>query len=115
MQAQRYWIERTFQDAKNQCGLGEYQARKWRSWHHHMAMVMMAMLFMVEQQLFYKDQYPLLSCFDIVSILLFILPHRAITEQEVFRQLEVRHQRRRAAIESAYRKQLEANSVYALS
>ncbi len=115
MQAQRYWIERTFQDAKNQCGLGEYQARKWRSWHHHMAMVMMAMLFMVEQRLLYKDQYPLLSCFDIVSILSFILPHRGITEKEVFRQLEVRHQRRQAAIESAYRKQLEANSLYAIS
>ena len=32
MQAQRYWIERSFQDAKVECGLGEYQARKWRSW-----------------------------------------------------------------------------------
>ena len=115
MQAQRYWIERTFQDAKNQCGLGEYQARKWRSWHHHMAMVMMAMLFMIEQRLLYKDQYPLLSCFDIVSILSFILPHRAITAEEVFRQLEVRHQRRRAATESAYRKQFEANSLYAIN
>ena len=107
MQAQRYWIERIFQDAKNQCGLGEYQARKWRSWHHHMAMVMMAMLFMLEQRLLYKEQYPLLSCFDIVSILSFILPHRATTKQEVIRQLEIRHERRRSAIESAYRIQLK--------
>jgi SRSO17 transposase len=107
MQAQRYWIERIFQDAKNQCGLGEYQARKWRSWHHHMAMVMMAMLFMLEQRLLYKEQYPLLSCFDIVSILSFILPHRATTKQEVIRQLEIRHERRRSAIESAYRTQLK--------
>jgi SRSO17 transposase len=108
MQAQRYWIERVFQDAKNQCGLGEYQARKWRSWHHHMAMVMMAMLFLLEQRLLHKEQYPLLSCFDIVSILSFILPHRATTEQEVIRQLEVRHERRRSAIESAYRIQLKS-------
>jgi SRSO17 transposase len=108
MQAQRYWIERVFQDAKNQCGLGEYQARKWRSWHHHMAMVMMAMLFMLEQRLLHKKQYPLLSCFDIVSILSFILPHRAINKQELIRQLEVRHERRRSAIESAYRIQLQS-------
>lgn len=108
MQAQRYWIERIFQDAKTQCGLGEYQARKWRSWHHHMAMVMMAMLFLLEQRLLHKEQYPLLSCFDIVSILSFILPHRATTEQEVIRQLEVRHERRRSAIESAYRIQLQS-------
>ena len=84
MQAQRYWIERTFQDAKNQYGLKEYQARKWRSWYYHMAMVMMAMLFMVEQRLFYKDQYPLLSCFDIVSMLSYILPHRAVTDNWKF-------------------------------
>ena len=77
MQAQRYWIERTFQDAKNQCGMGQYQARKWQSWHHHMAMVMMVMLFMAEQRLLFKDQYPILSCFDIAVLLSFLLPHRA--------------------------------------
>ncbi len=113
MQAQRYWIERIFQDAKSQCGMGEYQARKWRSWHHHMAMVMMVMLFMVEQRLLHEDQYPLLSCFDIAVLLCFLLPHRAITLKEVIRQLEVRHKRRRDSTESAYRKQLE--SEYAIA
>jgi len=43
----------------------------------------------------------------IVSILSFILPHRATREQEVIRQLEIRHERRRSAIESAYRTQLK--------
>jgi SRSO17 transposase len=107
MQAQRYWIERTFQDAKNQCGMGEYQARKWKSWHHHMAMVSMVMLFMLEQRLLYKDRYPLLSCFDISVILSFLLPRRAITLGEIIRQLEVRHKRRQDSIDSAYRNQLE--------
>ena len=113
MQAQRYWIERIFQDAKSQCGMGEYQARKWRSWHHHMAMVMMVMLFMVEQRLLHEDQYPLLSCFDIAVLLCFLLPHRAITLKEVIRQLEVRHRRRRDSIESAYRKQLKSEFAIA--
>ncbi len=107
MQAQRYWVERSFQDAKVECGLGEYQARKWRSWHHHMAMVMMAMLFLLEQRLLYKRDIPLLSCFDIVCILSFLLPKRAFTTDEVFRQMEIRHKRRQSAIDSAYRKQLE--------
>ena len=107
MQAQRYWVERSFQDAKVECGLGEYQARKWRSWHHHMAMVMMAMLFLLEQRLFYKKNIPLLSCFDIVCILSFLLPQRAFTTDEVFRQMEVRHKKRQSAIDSAYRKQLK--------
>jgi len=106
MQAQRYWIERNFQDAKNQCGMGEYQARKWRSWHHHMAMVMMAILFMVEQRILFKGTHPLLSCFDIICILNFLLPRRAITLEEIIRQLEERHRRRQASIEYADFKQL---------
>ena len=105
MQAQRYWVERSFQDSKMQCGLGEYQARKWRSWHHHVAMVMMAMLFMLEQRLLCKEFDPLTSCTDIVAILSFFLPKRAITADEVFRQMEVRHKKRQASIEAAYRKQ----------
>ena len=105
MQAQRYWIERSFQDAKNECGMGEYQARKWRSWHHHMTMVMLAMLFLLEQRLIYKEDIPLLSCFDVVVILSFLLPQRAFDTDELFRQMELRHKKRRAAIQSAYRKQ----------
>ena len=108
MQTQRYWIERIFQDAKNQCGMGEYQARKWRSWHHHMAMVMMVMLFMVEQRLLYKNQYPLLSCFDITVLLCFLLPSRAITFEEIIKQMKIRHRKRRDSIEFAFRKQLES-------
>ncbi|OGT92954.1 MAG: hypothetical protein A2286_06465 [Gammaproteobacteria bacterium RIFOXYA12_FULL_61_12] len=33
-----------FKDAKGQVGMGHCQARGWKSWHHHMAMVAMAML-----------------------------------------------------------------------
>jgi hypothetical protein len=70
-------------------------------------MVMMAMLFMLEQRLLNKEHFPLLGCFDIVSIFSFILPHRTTTQQEVIRQLEICHERRRSAIESAHRTQLK--------
>lgn len=105
MQGQRYLIERVFQDGKNQCGMGQYQARGWRSWYHHMAMVMMAMLFMLDQRLKNSEAYPMLSCNDVVEILSYFLPHRMATEEEVFRQLEERHRRRKKAIESAYNQQ----------
>ena len=42
MHAQQFWIERLLQDAKCESGLADYQAREWRSWHHHLALVMMA-------------------------------------------------------------------------
>lgn len=106
MQAQRYWIERALQDGKSESGLADYQARKWRSWHHHMALVMMAMLFMLEERILQKDDHPLLSCSDIESLLRAFLPRRDIEPDEILRQMEKRHYKRQAAIESQYRKQM---------
>jgi hypothetical protein len=105
MQGQRYWVERTFQDGKSQAGLGHYQARGWRSWHHHMGLVMMAMLFMLKERTASRDTYPLLSCADVETLLAHVLPRRDVDLDEVIRQLEVRHHRRQAPIDSAYAKQ----------
>lgn len=105
MQAQRYWVERPFQDAKNECGMGDYQARGWLAWHHHMTMVMMAMLFMVEQRLHHQVGVPLLSCTDITTLLKSILPRRDVGEDEIIRQLRERHRKRQASIDFAYDKQ----------
>ena len=62
--AQRYWVERTFDDAKNELGMSGYQARKWKSWHHHHSLVMLTALFIMKQRLDNKDQVPLLSFRD---------------------------------------------------
>ena len=105
MQAQRYWVERPFQDAKNECGMGDYQARGWLAWYHHMTMVMMAMLFMVEQRLYHQVGVPLLSCADITKLLKSILPRRDVNEAEIIRQLCKRHKKRQASIDFAYEKQ----------
>ena len=100
-QAQRYWVERAFQESKQHSGLDDYQVRGWLGWHHHMALVMVAMQFMLEQKLKHQDLYPLLSCADIVSLLKYALPKRAVTEDEILRQMMVRHKKRKSAIESA--------------
>lgn len=105
MQGQRYLVERAFQDSKNQCGMGQYQARGWRSWHHHMTMVMLAMQFMLSQQLKNSEDFPLLSSNDIVELMTHYLPNRKASEEEIFEQLQMRHERRQRAIDSAYRKQ----------
>jgi len=105
MQAQRFWIERSLQDGKSESGLADYQARQWRSWHHHMALVFMAMLFMLEERIVQKDNLPLLSCSDIESLLRSFLPRRDVKQDEVLRQMEKRHRKRQAAIDAQYRKQ----------
>ena len=111
MQAQRFWIERSLQDGKSESGLADYQARKWRSWHHHMALVFMAMLFMLEERILQKDNLPLLSCSDIESLLRSFLPRRDVKQDEVLRQMEKRHRKRQAAIDAQYRKQAREQLV----
>lgn len=101
MQAQRYWIERAFQDAKSHIGMAQYQARQWQSWHRHMALVMMAMLFMLQERLGHDDTHPLLSCYDIQILLATTLPDRRFSQEEVIRQMRVRHQQRQALIDAA--------------
>jgi len=105
MQGQRYWVERSFQDGKSQAGLDHYQARGWKAWHHHMALVMMAMLFMLKERTEHQQDYPLLSCADIETLLAHFLPRRDVGVEEVIRQMQVRHQKRQASIDSAYGKQ----------
>jgi SRSO17 transposase len=46
-QSRRYFVERSLQDAKGLAGLDEYQVTGWRGWHHHTAMVLLAMLFLL--------------------------------------------------------------------
>jgi len=105
MQGQRYFVERSFQDAKESAGMDQYQIRGWQAWHHHMALVMMSMLFMLETRLDQKEQHPLLSCPDIATLLAHFLPRRDVTPEEVLRQMEVRHRQRQASIDSAYARQ----------
>ena len=102
MQAQRFWIERAFQEAKSECGMADYQARKWRSWHHHMALVAMTLLFMIEERIAQRDAYPLLSCSDIETLLRHFLPRRDLDPHEVIRQMEKRHAKRCDATEGKY-------------
>ena len=111
MQAQRFWIERALQDGKSESGLADYQARKCNAWHHHMALVMMAMLFMLEERILQKDTHPLLSCSDIESLLRAFLPRRDIEHDDILEQMAKRHRRRQAAIDSQYRKQMLQQSV----
>jgi SRSO17 transposase len=47
----RWPIETCFEDGKQYLGMGEYEVRSWRGWHHHMTLVILAHFFLVRLQL----------------------------------------------------------------
>jgi len=62
---------------------------------------------MLEQRITNITEIPFLSCADIAAILEATLPQRDITESEMSEQLEKRHGKRQASIDSAYKAQSE--------
>lgn len=98
-QMQRYFIERAFQNAKEQLGLHEYQVRSWKAWHHHIALSIMALHFLLQIQKDNKEQMPLLSLPDIKLIFAKKLSNKLNTDHGLLNALNIRHQKRRYDIE----------------
>jgi len=55
---QRYFAERTFQDAKSEAGWDELVARKYRAWMHHTALDALALWFVAETKLDWAQTHP---------------------------------------------------------
>ena len=101
MQAQRFWIERSFQDAKSELGMADYEVRSWRGWHHHMTLVCMAQLFVTRERILCAPEMPLLSARDVVELLTYYLPRRNRSPDEIEQRIRKRHVLRAKAIHLA--------------
>jgi SRSO17 transposase len=70
--SQRYFIERTNQDAKSELGWDEFQAIKYRAWEHHLAFTILASWFITETRLDWVSDHPrdplLLEQYDIDTL-----------------------------------------------
>jgi hypothetical protein len=42
-------IEASFKRGKGEVGMDEYQVRTWQGWHHHMALSLMAIWFLIDE------------------------------------------------------------------
>ena len=104
VQAQRFFIEHSFREAKGECGLADYQVRRWDAWHHHMALVMLATLFLTKQKIRDRKQWPMLSCNDLVTALAHLLPRGQLTAEDLAEIITQRHRRREQAKESHARR-----------
>ena len=105
MQGARHFVEQSFKEAKSACGMAEYPVRRWPAWHHHMALVMIATMFLAKERLAHRDTADLLSCRDLVEIMRHKLPTKIVSDEDLAASINDRHQRRRKAMDAAYRKQ----------
>lgn len=104
MQAQRFWIERCFQDAKSELGMAQYEVRGWPGWHHHITLACLALLFLLKERCGATVHTPLLSARDIVELLAIYLPRRPRNEPEVLRQIQQRHAARQRDLDNRQRR-----------
>ncbi len=86
--------------------MSDYQVRKWLGWHHHHAIVLMAMLFMLQERIEHELEYPLMSLRD-ARILVITLIAKTILESEPsmqrqLRLMEKRHCKRKKDIDRYY-------------
>lgn len=103
--SQRYWVERSFDNAKNELGMSDYQIRKWQSWHTHHAIIMLASLLITTKLIEVKEEIPLLSFKDArILIVTQICTTQIDLEQKII-QMQKRHVKRKADIDWNYNKQ----------
>jgi len=78
----RYFVERAIEDAKGLAGMDEYQVTGWRGWNHHMTMVLITMLFLIELKQLLFTKAPMLTLNDIREILKQIIPKKILSLQD---------------------------------
>jgi len=104
-QAQRYWVERTFQDAKNELGMSDYQVRKWISWYHHMSLVIMAGLYLTQEKIAKDTDVPLMSMTDARILMITTIFGTEQQQRMRIKQMIKRHKKRKDDIDRRYRYQ----------
>jgi len=77
----RWPVEEFFEDAKGQLGMAHYEARSWTSWHHHMSLVALAHLYVMQVRRDLKRKMPQLTLDMAMRLLRAALPRPQLTLQ----------------------------------
>jgi SRSO17 transposase len=107
---QRYFIERSNQDAKSELGWDELQAQKYRAWEHHLALTVLASWFVAQTKYEWAREYgrdpgllqeletdvlPALSVANVRTLLRAVMPLRQMSEAQAT-ELVIEHLLNRA-------------------
>ena len=78
----RWPVEEFFEDAKGKLGMAHYEARSWTSWHHHMSLVALAHLYVVQVRRDLKRKTPDLTLDMAMRLLQATLPRPQLTIED---------------------------------
>ena len=105
MQAQRFWVEKSFKDGSKDIGMSDYQVRSYNAWYHFQAIAMLAMLFGLKEKMKNKECLPLLSFRDIKILIQTLLVDYSLSRiKRIIQQMIYRHQLRQKDIDRYYSK-----------
>ena len=105
MQGQRFFIEHTFKEGKNQVGLGDYQVRSWDAFHKHITLCMMALNFLMEIRMdAQRLDFHWFTAADVKELLCFLIPDKKVSLDQLIQQLKAKHIQYQKNIERNRRK-----------
>lgn len=77
-------IEECLQRAKSEAGLGDYQVRNWKGWHHHQTLSLLATWFLVQETRLEKKSTPAITVPQVQTLLAGLL-HAALVGNDLER------------------------------
>lgn len=99
---QRYFVERSNQEAKSEIGWDEFQAQKYRGWEHHLALTILASWFIAQTRYEWAQTYerdpelarefdidvlPILSVANVRSLLRAVMPLSQLTTEQAVEEV----------------------------
>src|SRR4030042_4274829 len=96
----RFRVEEYFEDGKMHLGMAGYEARAWTSWHHHMALVALAHLYVTLTKRDLKRNVPELTLDMALRLLRSAFAQPTLNEQEAIDLVDYHLERNRVAHES---------------
>jgi hypothetical protein len=96
-QSKRYFIERNFQDTKQELGLDDYQCQSEIAWERHMSLCMLAMLFINQEKCENLQEVGIyLSASDIKKMIAAIILYNQTKQQRIFKEIFTKTQMTKA-------------------
>ena len=107
----RYQVEQFFEEAKGSLGLADYEARGWASWHHHMSLVALAHLFLMQTRRDLKASEPAMTLSLALELVCAAIQRPQLDEDDAIRLAEYHLKRNASARDSHHKSWLQKHKA----